>query len=89
MNRNNDDDVSFEITKLMSNLLITLSPQLKKSRVTLSTDYHFKVKLLAGRESFSQILENLIINALTHGFKKQNHGSINISVQTEEIVITC
>lgn len=84
VDRNNDDDVSFEITKLIDDLLITLSPQLKKSRVTLSTDYQFKGKITSRPGIISQILENLIINALTHGFKKQNHGSINISVQTED-----
>ncbi|MCL2789192.1 MAG: ATP-binding protein [Desulfobulbus sp.] len=71
---------SFNVKQYIEEILLSLRPKLKKTslRVEIVCDENLVIESYPG--AFSQILTNLIINTLTHGFDPGQSGSIRIEV---------
>ena len=71
----------FSLSELLHENLITLHPQTKKKPVEISTDIDSEIKLDSYPGPLGQVLSNLIINALVHGFEDKQTGKILISAE--------
>ncbi|WP_310601291.1 ATP-binding protein [Desulfobulbus sp.] len=71
----------FGVKKYIEELLLSLRPKLKSlnPRVDVVCDENLMVESYPG--AFSQILTNLIVNTLTHGFDPAQAGTIQIEVR--------
>ncbi len=75
---------SFEVKQLIQDIINTLQSRFKKTEIDISVicPKDFKVKSLPG--ALEQILTNLLMNSLIHGFNEgQDAGSINIKAQLD------
>lgn len=82
---------NFYLKNYIDQMLLTLSPNLKKTRhkVLISCEENIEINSYPG--VFSQILTNLVMNSLIHGFDEGFEGLITINVVKEndtKILIT-
>ncbi len=83
------DQSSQEIREIIAkeyleDILLSLGSRFKqtKHKVKLHVDKDLKIVVNPG--IFSQILTNLIMNSLIHGFKTKDEGTIDIEIKTED-----
>ena len=79
-----DEVRKFDVHEVINDTINTLRNRFKQTDIEISVDCPkaLKVKSLPG--ALEQILTNLLINSLIHGFEKgKNAGSINIKVQLD------
>ena len=73
----------FNLKTYINEILLSLRPKLKKTshKINVSCDEDIEINSFPG--AFSQILNNLIMNSLFHGFKGMENGSIDIDIKRE------
>ncbi len=76
LERTHDDIVEFPLLQLVKDLQLSLKPRLKNSNVTLVDQVSPQLRLKTNPGLLSQALENLIVNALSHGYKAGQAGTI-------------
>ncbi|MBB1303672.1 sensor histidine kinase [Pseudoalteromonas sp. SR44-8] len=81
IDRHNDDVITCNIRKITEDLLITLNSRLKNSNIKVKTLVETEQDIKSRPGIISQVLENLIMNALTHGFAKNQVGEIEIKIE--------
>jgi len=82
VDQTSDEVRSFQVGEVINDTINTLHNRFKKTNIEISLDCpkSLKVKSLPG--ALEQILTNLLMNSLIHGFEEgQQAGSININVQ--------
>lgn len=72
---------TFCVSQLINEILLSLRPQLKKHQhnINIHCDPTLHVTTQAG--PINQILINLIVNSVVHGFEGVEHGTIDITAQ--------
>lgn len=70
---------AFTLQELVSETLITLNPTIRRSRCEMKLDIEEGIELDSYPGPLGQVLDNLINNALTHGFADGREGCIWIS----------
>ncbi|EAR62626.1 sensor histidine kinase [Neptuniibacter caesariensis] len=83
----------FELGQHINEVLTTLRPQLKKTRIEVTSSLEGTIHLDSFPGALSQILTNLIQNALVHAFDDKTPGHISISAsylddRTVELIVT-
>ena len=68
---------SFNLYQLIDDSVKTVSPKLKKKLVTASIAGNNQLELTSYPGAISQIIINLAMNSLTHGFTEQTNDSIS------------
>lgn len=81
IDRHNDEFVLCDLKKIVEDLLITLHSRLKNSPVQVSTQFLTNKQIISRPGIISQVLENLIMNALSHGFAQSEPGEIEIKIE--------
>jgi len=71
----------FKLKEYSQDVIRSLYPRLKGKHVKVSLDVDDLLEIDSYPGAFSQILTNLVLNSLVHGFEKKDHGKINISMQ--------
>ncbi|MBN7827601.1 sensor histidine kinase [Bowmanella dokdonensis] len=79
VDRTDEDLHEFALAQLVEDLLISLKPKLKKTATKVETDIDAQIILISYPGYLSQVLQNLIDNAISHGFSGQSGGNIRIS----------
>ncbi|MCP4598017.1 ATP-binding protein [Neptuniibacter sp.] len=69
----------FILKQLLDEILITLIPMLKKTRVQVNLTVEESIKMDSFPGALAQIITNLVQNALVHGFPDNQSGTININ----------
>jgi signal transduction histidine kinase len=73
---------SFDLEDFLSELITSLNPSLKKSKIKISigniTD---KIQMDSYPGLLAQVLTNLTMNAVTHAFQGRNQGRISIDIR--------
>ena len=88
IDRKNEDIVQCDISKIIEDLLITLHSRIKNSKVKIKTQFLTNATINSRPGIISQVVENLIVNALNHGFKQDEVGEIELKLEkTEENLI--
>ena len=73
----------FGVASYIDEVLLSLRPHLKKSHACISVDCPPGLTLDSLPGAFSQVLTNLVMNALIHAFAPEQVGHIDISVADE------
>ena len=77
------DRREFELSAYLEDIVRTLHPELKKTKVEVSLDCATDIVIDGFPGALSQIITNLMQNAFLHGFAGKESGKIDISVQVE------
>ena len=80
---------SFEVKEYIQEILVQLTPTLKKTRHTIKVEGKKYLSINSYPGAFSQIITNLIMNSLTHGYEAEDSGVMKICFeqQNEELVL--
>lgn len=76
----NEGIETFHIREYLDQILISMNPRIRKTSVTVRVNCDRQIQLTAWPGAFSQILTNLIDNALNHAFTEDSEGMLEISV---------
>ena len=82
---------SFEFKKYLLELLTSLKPKLKKGKHELTIDCDNKDENLiiySFPGIFAQIITNLVINALLHGYQEDTPGKMNLHFLSQDNTLT-
>lgn len=74
---------TFGVASYIDEVLQSLHPHLKKSPIQIHVDCPPELTMDSLPGAFSQVLTNLLMNALTHAFKPEQSGHIIIAVAEE------
>jgi signal transduction histidine kinase len=84
VDRTSGDRRLFNLKDYIDGTLLSLHPQLKKTGHTVITRCPGDLNLESFPGAFSQIISNLILNSLIHGFEEKAQGEIRVDVTVEE-----
>ncbi len=79
--RASGDERSFKLAEYIQELLLSLRPHLKHTQHQIKVDCHEDLAFHGSPGAFSQVLANLVMNSLTHGFSEKPAGTIRIAVR--------
>ena len=68
----------FNINELINEVLLTLAPQIKNTPYLISIDCPEDLTVISKPGPLNQVLINLILNSIIHGFDERDHGKIDI-----------
>ena len=74
----------FKLKEYSEDVIRSLYPRLKGKRIKINLDMDESLELESYPGAISQILTNLILNSLVHGFENKDSGNIDISAQQED-----
>jgi signal transduction histidine kinase len=81
IDRVNEDFVKCLLSDIVSDLIVSLRPILKKGKVVVVEEVEDNLTLVSRPGIISQVLENLIVNSLNHGFEAGQPGIIEIKAR--------
>jgi signal transduction histidine kinase len=81
--RSSEDARTFAVGSYTEELLTSMRPVLKnfRQRVMLNCASDFEIRSYPG--SYSQVINNLIMNALVHAYGRDDAGTVSISIKRE------
>lgn len=82
--QSNNDCRKFKIKDYIENILLSLRPKLKKTNHEIRLECPDNLVITSSPGAFSQLLTNLVMNSLIHGFNGINEGEIGIAVSESE-----
>lgn len=74
----------FNLLETLKGILLSLRPQYKKTGHTITVNCDETIELNSFPGVFSQILNNMIMNSLIHGFEGIENGSVQIDITRRE-----
>ena len=84
VDQSSDDVRSFNVREYFENVLMSLKPKLKRTRHHVTLDIPDNLTVLSSPGALSQIITNLIMNSLLHGFEDMEEGEILMRVQQDD-----
>ena len=81
VDQTNEEQRNFNLCEYLDTILSSINNIIKKSKLTVNThcDRDLNIKSFPG--IYSQIITNLIINSINHGYEQDQEGVINIKVE--------
>ncbi|WP_417069893.1 PAS domain S-box protein [Niveibacterium terrae] len=73
----------FTLDELITEIVLTLRPMLKKTPYTVELDVPKGISLDSYPGPLGQVATNLISNSVIHGFENRDHGEIRIAAKSE------
>ena len=83
VDQSSDDMRSFNLKTYLHEVLLSLQPKLKGRPVKVAIDCAPEIVLDSFPGALSQILTNMLVNSLVHGFEHEQAGSIVVSAALE------
>lgn len=80
VDQSNENTRLFNVKELLQEVLLTLAPQLKKTPYVIDIDCPDELTVTTKPGPINQILINLILNSVIHGFENRSQGQINITI---------
>lgn len=79
----------FDLHNYLEEILLSLLPKLKKTEISVSLDVPENLLMRSFPGAMSQIVTNLLMNSLVHGYPDAKQGNIQIDVEDlgEEILL--
>lgn len=78
---------SFELHSYLEDVILSLSPSLRKSTVDIQVECPKKITMKSYPGAFAQIITHLVMNAYVHGFKDDLAGTITIALDEMDGVV--
>ncbi|MES2160433.1 MAG: GAF domain-containing sensor histidine kinase [Pseudomonadota bacterium] len=79
VDQSSDDIRSFNLRKYLDEVLLSLQPKLKGKPVAVEIDCDERIEMASFPGAVSQIVTNMVVNSLVHGFEEGQSGKIKIS----------
>lgn len=74
----------FKLKAYTTDVIRSLYPKLKNRKITIELDIDDKLELNSYPGAFSQIITNLVLNSLSHGFDEKDKGRIEIMAKLDK-----
>ena len=87
VDQSSDDIRSFNLKTYLHEVLLSLQPKLKGRPVTVAVDCAPNIVLDSFPGAVAQILTNMLVNSLVHGFEHEQAGSIVVKAALEGDVV--
>lgn len=79
VDRGNEDPVEFLLNQVVSDLISTLKSQTQTRHIALTFTISEPITLFSFPGLYSQILQNLVTNAMTHAFNESESGAVSVT----------
>ncbi|MCU6500591.1 GAF domain-containing sensor histidine kinase [Rugamonas sp. A1-17] len=79
VDQSSDDIRSFNLRKYLDEVLLSLQPKLKGKPIAVEIDCDERIEMASFPGAVSQIVTNMVVNSLVHGFEEGQSGKITIS----------
>jgi len=80
----------FNFAELFDEILLTLAPKMQNSPYKISLDCPSDLLIVSKPGPINQIMINLILNSIAHGFDEREHGSIQVTATKQgELILIC
>ncbi len=83
IDQSSEERREFDVCKYLNELLVSLHPQIKKSAQQICVDCPAECRVVSYPGALAQIVTNLLMNSLLHGFQPQDPGRIKIGVHLD------
>ncbi len=80
VDQSSSEERRFNLKGLINEVVLTLQPQLKNTRYNIEIDCPENLIITSKPGPINQILVNLIMNSIIHGFENQGFGNIKIAI---------
>jgi|GEM_PF-642780 len=80
--------LSFNLAHYIADILLTISPKLSQHNIEITANIEKHISLTTYPGALSQVIINIINNALVHAFPNQQTGVINLCAQADQNIIT-
>ena len=77
----------FYIKDYTDGIILSVSNQIKKTKIKISNNIPIDIKINSYPGAFGQIVTNLILNSLVHGYSHNDKGHISISLRQENTLL--
>ncbi|WP_343731830.1 GAF domain-containing sensor histidine kinase [Duganella sp.] len=79
VDQSSDDIRSFNLRKYLDEVLLSLQPKLKGKPIQVEINCEEHINMASFPGAVSQIVTNMVVNSLVHGFEEGQSGKIKIS----------
>jgi len=80
VDQSSNEQRTFNVQQYIDGVLLSLRPKIKKTNPQINVNCPENIEIFSFPGAFAQILTNLIMNSIIHGFEETGEGSINIDV---------
>ena len=80
VDQSNEDLRTFNVSELLHEVLLSLKPKIKKTPYKIHINCPSELWIKSKPGPITQILINLIMNSIIHGFEKRDEGQITITI---------
>jgi signal transduction histidine kinase len=84
VDQSSDNIRKFNLCKYVGEILLSLQPKLKGRPVALAVDCPSDLEVDTFPGAVSQIVTNMVVNSLVHGFERDQPGNITIRARLED-----
>ncbi|TFW20775.1 GAF domain-containing protein [Massilia arenosa] len=84
VDQSSDEIRSFNLRTYLDEVLLSLQPKLKGRPVKVEVDCPKEVRMESHAGAVSQIVTNMVVNSLVHGFEHEQAGKIRISAHLDD-----
>ena len=80
VDQSSEDFRQFNFDELLKEVLLTLAPQVRNTPYKINITCPENLLVVSKPGPINQVMINLILNSIIHGFDKREHGTIDITV---------
>jgi signal transduction histidine kinase len=80
VDQTSEEERSFNVNDLLSEILLTLAPKIKNTPYIINIDCPEQLIIKSQPGPITQIIINLILNSIIHGFDNRPEGTIEINI---------
>jgi signal transduction histidine kinase len=84
VDQSSDNIRHFNLCKYIGEILLSLQPKLKGRPVKVAVDCPAELEMDSFPGAISQIVTNMVVNSLVHGFERDQPGNITIRARLED-----
>lgn len=74
----------FHIKKYLEETLLSLKPKLRNTGIEVEIDCNATLEIYSTPGALSQIITNLVVNSILHGYENRDKGTIRIALTIED-----
>ncbi len=79
-----DSRRNFDLSQVIEDVLVMVEPSFKHTPFKIETDLSHDLEMSSYPGALGQVLTNLLMNALVHGFEGRDHGTVRVSCRPAE-----
>jgi len=84
VDQSNEEKRRFFIKEYIEEILLSLQSNFRNKNINIELNIDTDINISGYAGGFSQVLTNLLLNSINHGFKDTNNGTIKISAVSAE-----